>query len=113
MKSLAVAPSELPLIRCAVPPLRPPTKPCVIVPVEPPDTTAQPSGAAAAPARAPLTIQIPDFTEDDNAPELPWPGEAASEEELLAYANSKRTIKLLKRVFRARVTGVAAKTELP
>jgi DNA polymerase III subunit gamma/tau len=70
------------------------------------------NGAAAAPARTPLNIQIPDFTEDDSAPELPWPGEAASEEELLAYANSKRTIKLLKRVFRARVTGVAAKTEL-
>jgi DNA polymerase III gamma/tau subunit len=70
------------------------------------------NGSAAAPARTPLNIQIPDFTEDDNAPELPYPGEAASREELLAYANSKRSIKLLKRVFRAKVTDVAAKTEL-
>jgi DNA polymerase III subunit gamma/tau len=70
------------------------------------------NGAATAPARVPLNIQIPDFTEDDNAPELPQPGETASEEELLAYANSTRTVKLLKRVFRAKVTGVAAKTEL-
>jgi len=70
------------------------------------------NGTAAAPARAPLNIQIPDFTEDDSAPELPWPGEAASEEELLAYANAKRAVKLLKRVFRAKVTGVVARTEL-
>lgn len=67
------------------------------------------NGAAAAPARIPLNIQIPDFTEDDSSPELPWPGEAASEDELLAYANSKRSVKLLKRVFRAKVTGITTR----
>jgi len=68
-------------------------------------------GAAAAPARAPLNIQIPDFTEDESETELPWPGDEASQEELIAYANSQRSIKLLKRVFRAKVTIVAKRSE--
>ncbi|MEQ1765677.1 MAG: DNA polymerase III subunit gamma/tau [Pyrinomonadaceae bacterium] len=67
------------------------------------------NGAAAAPARTPLNIQIPDFTEDETAPELNPPGDAATEEELLAYANSKRSVKLLKRVFRAKVTAVTTR----
>jgi DNA polymerase III subunit gamma/tau len=75
-------------------------------------SVAASNGAAAAPARTPLNLQIPDFTEDDTAPELPYPGESASPDELLAYANSKRAVKLLKRVFRAKVTGIAPKSEL-
>ncbi len=70
------------------------------------------NGSAAAPMRAPLQIQIPDFTEDEPLPELAWPGEAATEAELFAYADSKRTVRLLKRVFRAKVTAVSTKTEL-
>ena len=69
------------------------------------------NGTAAAPARTPLNIQIPTFAEDDS-PELPWPGDDASEDELLAFANSKQVIKSLKRVFRAKVTSVAKKAEL-
>ena len=75
-------------------------------------SVAASNGAAAAPARTPLNLQIPDFTEDDTAPELPYPGESASPDELLAYANSKRAVKLLKRVFRAKLTGITPKTEL-
>ncbi|MDI1241974.1 MAG: DNA polymerase III subunit gamma/tau [bacterium] len=69
------------------------------------------NGAAAAPARAPLNIQIPTFAEDES-PKLAWPGDEASKEELIAYANSQPSIKLLKRVFRAKVTGVTKKAEL-
>lgn len=69
------------------------------------------NGTAAAPARTPLNIQIPTFAEDES-PELAWPGDNASEEELLAFANSKPVIKRLKRVFRAKVTSVARKAEL-
>lgn len=69
-------------------------------------------GAAAVPARAPLNIQIPDFSAGESEVELPWPGDEASEEQLLAYANSQRSVRLLKRVFRAKVTMVTAKTEL-
>jgi len=64
------------------------------------------NGSAAAPARAPLNIQIPDFTTDESHEELPLPPESASEDELIAYAESQRSIRVLKRVFRARVTSV-------
>lgn len=69
------------------------------------------TGTAAAPARARLNIQIPDFNVDDAETELPWPGDAAGEDELLAYANSQSTVKRLRRVFRAKVTAVAKTTE--
>ena len=69
------------------------------------------NGSAAAPARTPLNIEIPTFAEDDT-PELEWPGDGATEEELLAFANSKPAIKRLKRVFRAKVISVTRKTEL-
>lgn len=71
--------------------------------------SANGNGTAAAPARAPLNIQIPDFTVEDTGPELPPPPEGASEEELLAYANSKKAVQLVKRIFRAKVTAVKKK----
>ncbi|HEX6279101.1 MAG TPA: DNA polymerase III subunit gamma/tau [Pyrinomonadaceae bacterium] len=68
------------------------------------------NGSAAAPARAPLNIQIPDFSANEEGEELPRPAEDASEEEWLRYADSTRTVRILKRVFRAKVTAVR-KTE--
>ena len=70
------------------------------------------NGSAAAPARAPLNIQIPDFTEERSESELPYPGQNASDDEFIAYANSNPAVKLLQRVFRARITGVVRKSEL-
>ncbi len=75
-------------------------------------SVANGSGAAAAPARAPLNIQIPDFTENESEAELPWPGDAASEEQLAAYVDANRSVKLLKRIFRAKVTAIAKSSEL-
>jgi len=74
--------------------------------------TVSNGGSAAVPARAPLNIQIPDFSADENEVELPWPGDGATEEQLIAYANSQRPVRLLRRVFRAKVTAVTSKTEL-
>lgn len=70
------------------------------------------NGSAAAPARAPLNIQIPDFAEDKEVAELPWPGDDASPEELIAYANAKHSVLRVRRVFRAKVKAVTRSTEL-
>jgi len=64
------------------------------------------NGSAAAPARAPLNIQIPDLSPEVAVEELPWPGDEASDEELFAYANSRHSVRLVKRVFRGKVTSI-------
>ena len=69
------------------------------------------NGSAAAPARAPLNIQIPDLSPEVAEEELPWPGDEASDEELVAYANSQRSVRLVKRVFRGKLTSVTIRTE--
>jgi DNA polymerase-3 subunit gamma/tau len=73
--------------------------------------SAQPNGngSAAAPARAPLKLQIPNFEEEDSAIELPTLSEDPSEEELFAYANAHRTIRKAMRIFRAKVIAVNKK----
>ena len=67
------------------------------------------SATAAAPARAPLNIQIPKFEEDDAVVELPKLSENPTEEELFAYANAHPDIRKLMRIFRAKVIDVNKK----
>ena len=67
------------------------------------------NGSAAAPARAPLKIQIPKFEEDDVDVEVPSLSDDPTEEELFAYANAHPDIRKLMRIFRAKVIGVNKK----
>lgn len=69
------------------------------------------NGAAAAPARAPLNIQIPDFAENQESVEIPVLSADPSDAELLAFANAHPSIQRIKRVFRAKVTGASKITE--
>ena len=72
---------------------------------------SQPSsnGTAAAPAKAPLNIQIPKFEEDDAIMEAPKLSETPTEEELFAYANAHPDVRKLMRIFRAKVIAVNKK----
>ena len=67
------------------------------------------NGSAAAPAKAPLKIQIPKFEEDDAVIEIPSLSADPTEEELFAYANAHPDIRKLMRIFRAKVIGVNKK----
>jgi len=72
---------------------------------------ASANGSAAAPARAPLNIQIPDFAETDEPGEILVLSTDPSDSELLAFANAHPSIQRVKRIFRARVTGTSRITE--
>ena len=67
------------------------------------------NGTAAAPARAPLNIQIPKFEEDDVVTDIPKLSETPTEEELFAYANAHPDVRKLMRIFRAKVIAVNKK----
>ena len=67
------------------------------------------NGAGAATARAPLNIQIPDFSAEDESIELPTLSENPSEEELFAYANAHPLARKAMRIFRAKITAVKKK----
>lgn len=70
---------------------------------------ANANGTAAAPARAPLTIQIPDFEAVDEAVELPVLSDDPTEEEMLAYAKAHPAVRKAMRIFRAKVISVTKK----
>lgn len=65
------------------------------------------NGSAAAPARAPINIQIPDFATTEESTEIPTLSDAPTPDELLAFANAHPAVNRLKRIFRARVTGAS------
>jgi DNA polymerase-3 subunit gamma/tau len=67
------------------------------------------SAAAAAPTRAPLNLQIPNFEEEDAKIELPVLSENPTEEELFAYANAHPMVRKAMRIFRAKVIAVNKK----
>ena len=67
------------------------------------------NGTGAASARAPLNIQIPDFSAEDEPIELPTLSENPSEEELFAYANAHPLARKAMRIFRAKITAVRKK----
>lgn len=67
--------------------------------------SASPNGAAAAPARIPLNIQLPDFTEDE-AVELPVLSDDPTEAEMFAYANAHPKVRKALRIFRGQVISV-------
>jgi DNA polymerase-3 subunit gamma/tau len=67
------------------------------------------NGTGAASARAPLNIQIPDFSAEDEPVELPTLSENPSEEELFAYANAHPLARKAMRIFRAKITAVRKK----
>lgn len=75
------------------------------------EVVAVSNGAAAAPARAPLKIQVPDFAESEETGEVPVLSAAPPEEELLAFANAHPDVLRLKRIFRAKVMGAVRITE--
>lgn len=70
------------------------------------------NGSAAAPARAPLSIQVPDFADAEQSSEVPVLPENPSDQDLLRFANAHPSIQRVKRIFRAKVTG-ASKYEEP
>ncbi|MGD9629798.1 MAG: DNA polymerase III subunit gamma/tau [Pyrinomonadaceae bacterium] len=72
-------------------------------------SVANSNGSAAAPARAPLNIQIPDFSAEDEPVELPVLGESPTKEELLQYAKAHPLARKAMRIFRAKITDVALK----
>jgi hypothetical protein len=67
------------------------------------------SAAAAAPSRAPLNLQIPNFEEEDAKIELPVLSDNPTEEELFAYANAHPMVRKAMRIFRAKVIAVSKK----
>ena len=67
------------------------------------------NGSAAAPAKAPLNIQIPKFEEEDAVIEIPKLSDTPTEEELFAYANAHPDVRKLMRIFRAKVIAVNKK----
>jgi DNA polymerase-3 subunit gamma/tau len=67
------------------------------------------SAAAAAPSRAPLNLQIPNFEEEDAKIELPVLSDNPTEEELFAYANAHPMVRKAMRIFRAKVIAVNKK----
>lgn len=69
------------------------------------------NGAAVAPARAPLNIQMPDFAKGEESSAIPVLSENPSESELLAFANAHPAVQRVRRIFRAKVTGAAKITE--
>lgn len=62
------------------------------------------NGSAAAPARQPLKISIPDFSDEDVG-ELPVLSADPSEDEMIIYANAHPSIRRAMRIFRAKITG--------
>lgn len=62
------------------------------------------NGTAAAPARQPLKITIPDFS-DEVSGELPVLSDDPSEDEMIIYANAHPGIRRAMRIFRAKITG--------
>lgn len=66
------------------------------------------NGSAAAPARQPLNITIPDF-EARGPTELPDLSDNPTEEELFAYANAHPNVRKAMRIFRGKVVGVEKK----
>ena len=67
------------------------------------------NGAGTAAARAPLNIQIPDFSAEDEPVELPVLSDDPTEEELFAYANAHPMARKAMRIFRAKITAVRKK----
>ena len=67
------------------------------------------NGSAAAPAKAPLNLQIPNFEQEDTAVESPVLTENPTEEELFAYANAHPLVRKAMRIFRAKVIAVNKK----
>jgi len=65
------------------------------------------NGSAAAPARAPLNIQVPDFSAEDEPVELPVLGDSPTKEELMEYAKAHPLARKAMRIFRAKITDVA------
>jgi DNA polymerase-3 subunit gamma/tau len=64
------------------------------------------NGSAAAPARQPLKITIPDFSDEDVG-ELPVLSADPSEDEMIIYANAHPSIRRAMRIFRAKITGAS------
>lgn len=62
------------------------------------------NGTAAAPARQPLKITIPDFS-DEVSGELPELSADPTEDEMILYANAHPSIRRAMRIFRAKITG--------
>lgn len=71
--------------------------------------SANSGGTAAAPARSPLSISIPDFEIEDESVELPKLSENPTNEELLAYAKAHPTVRKAMRIFRAKIVSVEKK----
>lgn len=71
--------------------------------------SANSGGTAAAPARSPLSISIPDFVTEDESVELPKLSENPTNEELLAYAKAHPTVRKAMRIFRAKIVSVEKK----
>lgn len=71
--------------------------------------SANSGGTAAAPARSPLSISIPDFVTEDESVELPKLSENPTNEELLAYAKAHPTVRKALRIFRAKIVSVEKK----
>lgn len=71
--------------------------------------SANSGGTAAAPARSPLSISIPDFEIEDESVELPKLSENPTNEELLAYAKAHPTVRKALRIFRAKIVSVEKK----
>ena len=69
------------------------------------------NGSAAAPARAPINIQIPDFATAEESIEVPTLPDAPTDDQLLAFANAHPDVARVRRIFRAKVTGAARITE--
>lgn len=71
--------------------------------------SANSGGTAAAPARSPLSISIPDFETEDESVELPKLSENPTNEELLAYAKAHPSVRKAMRIFRAKIVSVEKK----
>jgi len=71
--------------------------------------SANSGGTAAAPARSPLSISIPDFETEDESVELPKLSENPSAEELMAYAKAHPSVRKAMRIFRAKIVSVEKK----
>ena len=69
-----------------------------------PGAVSSSNGSAAAPARAPIKIQIPDFATAEESAQVPTLSDAPTGEELLAFANAHPSVNRIKRIFRAKVT---------
>jgi DNA polymerase-3 subunit gamma/tau len=72
---------------------------------------AHANGTGAAPARIPVSIQIPDFVAIEESGEVPQLSDDPSERELLEFAEAHRSVQRVRRIFRAKVTRVSKITE--